>query len=187
MSKQNTTLGKLLAWVLRHEPAAIGIELDPAGWIEIDALLAGLERYGQPTTRAALEDCVATDDKQRYTLSHDATRIRAAQGHSIPIELGLARREPPAALFHGTPERFVETILEQGLIRGQRHDVHLSTSVSTATQVGERRGRAVILRIDSGAMHRDGYPFYCSDNGVWLTRTVPPAYLALAPDQDPGQ
>ena len=187
MSDPNTKLGKLLAWVLRHEPEAIGVELDLAGWIDVDELLAGLERYGRPTTRAQLEQCVATDSKQRYTLSPEGTRIRAAQGHSIPVELGLEQREPPAQLFHGTPERFVATILAEGLIRGQRHDVHLSTSTETATQVGQRRGRPVILRIDAAAMHRDGHAFYCSDNGVWLTRAVLPAYLSLAHEPDPGQ
>ena len=180
-------LGKLLAWVLRHEPEAIGLELDAAGWTSIDSLLAGLEGYGRATTRAELEQCVREDQKGRYTISSDGARVRAAQGHSVAIELGLEPREPPAQLFHGTPERFVPAILVEGLIRGERHDVHLSTSAATAVEVGRRRGRALIVVVESGAMHRDGHVFYCSDNGVWLTREVPPRYLALAPADDSGQ
>ena len=171
-------LGKLLAWVLRHRPDAIGIELDRAGWVEIDALLEGLRGYGRPLTRAELDACVTGDRKARYTLSPDGTRIRAAQGHSVPVDLELAPVEPPAALFHGTPRRFVASILTGGLDRGARHDVHLSPDPDAAVEVGERRGEAVILRVDAARMHRDGHALYRADNGVWLTRHVPARYLS---------
>lgn len=180
-------LGKLLAWVLRHEPHAIGLELDRAGWAEIDALLDALRTHGHRCSRAQLERCVATDAKARFTISPDGRRIRAAQGHSIPIDLGLTPTQPPALLYHGTPTRFVASILERGLERGKRHDVHLSTDPQTAVQVGRRRGAAVVLRIDAARMHRDGFEFRCSDNGVWLTERVPPQYLhgpALASDSE---
>lgn len=170
-------LSRLLSWVLRHKPEAIGIELDLAGWVDVDKLLAGLERYGKPTTYAELASCVESNKKKRFTLSPDATRIRAAQGHSVHVDLGLTACDPPAQLYHGTSQRFIAAILEEGLIRGNRHDVHLSTSIATASQVGSRCGRPVILSVDSKAMHRDGYPFFCSDNGVWLTRVVPPDYI----------
>lgn len=172
-------LGKLLAWVLRHEPGAIGLELDRAGWAELDALLSGLRSYGRPCSRAQLERCVATDSKARFSISADGHRIRAAQGHSIPIDLGLAPAQPPELLFHGTPTRFVASILERGLDRGKRHDVHLSTDAETAVEVGRRRGAAVVLRVDAGRMHRDGFGFRRSDNGVWLTERVPPDYLSV--------
>jgi RNA:NAD 2'-phosphotransferase (TPT1/KptA family)/pimeloyl-ACP methyl ester carboxylesterase len=172
-------LGKLLAWLLRHEPEAIGLELDPAGWVGVDELLDALVRHGRAIDRAALELEVARDDKQRFTLSPDRSRIRAAQGHSIAVELGLAPREPPERLYHGTPTRFVAAILEQGLRRGKRHHVHLSPDPATATSVGRRRGRPVVLEIAARAMHDAGLRFYCSDNGVWLTDRVPPAYLSL--------
>lgn len=172
-------LGKLLAYLLRHRPDTIGLELDPAGWVAVDELLAGLARHGRSLDREDLELEVARDDKQRFTLSPDRSRIRAAQGHSIAVELGLAPVEPPERLYHGTPTRFVQAILEQGLRRGKRHHVHLSPDPATATSVGRRRGRPVVLEIAARAMHEAGLPFYCSDNGVWLTERVPPAYLAL--------
>ncbi len=172
-------LGKLLAWLLRHEPEAIGLELDPAGWVGVDELLDALVRHGRAIDRAALELEVARDDKQRFTLSPDRARIRAAQGHSITVELGLAPREPPEHLYHGTPTRFLAAILEQGLRRGKRHHVHLSPHPATATSVGRRRGRPVVLEIAARAMHDAGLRFYCSDNGVWLTEAVPQAYLSL--------
>jgi RNA:NAD 2'-phosphotransferase (TPT1/KptA family)/pimeloyl-ACP methyl ester carboxylesterase len=175
-------LGKLLAWVLRHEPHAVGLELDDAGWAEIDALLECLRAYGRACSRAELERCVATDSKGRFSISPDGRRIRAAQGHSIPIELGLPPMQPPAVLYHGTPTRFVASILERGLERRKRHDVHLSNDPRTAVEVGRRRGEAVVLRVDAARMHRDGFEFRRSDNGVWLTQRVPPEYLARDTD-----
>lgn len=180
-------LGKLLAWLLRHEPEAIGLQLDPAGWVGVDELLAALARRGRSLDRAALDHEVAHDDKQRFTLSSDRTRIRAAQGHSIAVELGLEPIEPPERLYHGTPTRFVAAIREQGLHRGKRHHVHLSRDPATALGVGRRRGRPVLLEIAARAMHAAGHRFYRSDNGVWLTDLVPPAYLTLASAGDPGQ
>lgn len=170
-------LGKLLAWVLRHQPEAIDVELDRAGWAEIDQLLAGLRSFGRPCSRAELERCVFTDNKARFTISADGRRIRAAQGHSIAIDLGLTPRQPPDELFHGTPTRFVPSILASGLHRGKRHDVHLSLDPSTAIEVGRRRGAAAVMRVDAAGMYRDGYQFRRSDNGVWLTERVPPEYL----------
>jgi RNA:NAD 2'-phosphotransferase (TPT1/KptA family)/pimeloyl-ACP methyl ester carboxylesterase len=171
-------LGKLLAWVLRHEPQAIGLELDRGGWAELDELVQRLCGSGRRYSKSEIERCVATDSKARFSISPDGRRIRAAQGHSIPIDLGLTPTQPPAELFHGTPRRFVASILARGLDRGERHDVHLSRDPATATEVGRRRGAAVILRIDAARMHRDGFEFRRSDNGVWLTEHVPPEYLA---------
>jgi RNA:NAD 2'-phosphotransferase (TPT1/KptA family)/pimeloyl-ACP methyl ester carboxylesterase len=175
-------LGKLLAWVLRHEPHAIGLDLDHAGWAEIDALLECLRVYGRPCMRAELEQCVELDAKARFSISPDGRRIRAAQGHSMPVELGLEPMQPPDELYHGTPTRFVASILARGLERGKRHDVHLSSDPGTAVEVGRRRGAAVVLRVDAARMHRDGFEFRRSDNGVWLTQRVPAEYLASNAD-----
>lgn len=180
-------LGKLLAWLLRHEPEAIGLALDPAGWVAIAELLAALERHGRRTSRAQLERVVANDDKQRFTITPEGRHIRAAQGHSIAIELGLEPREPPARLFHGTPSRFVAAICEAGLDRGKRHHVHLSSDPKTARSVGKRRGQPVVLEIDARAMHAAGHRFFCSDNGVWLTDFVPARFLGLVSARDSGQ
>lgn len=183
MGDELSELGKLLSWVLRHEPDAIGLELDRAGWAEIDELLECLRVFGRPCSREQLERCVATDGKARFSLGDDGRRIRAAQGHSIPVDLGLAPSQPPAELFHGTPRRFVASILERGLDRGKRHDVHLSVDPGAAIEVGRRRGAAVVLRIDAARMHRDGFEFRRSDNGVWLTERVPPVYIHGLPGE----
>ena len=168
---------KLLSLVLRHRPELVGLTLDEGGWVDVDDLLAGLAAYGRPMTRRQLEELVASSDKQRFALQ--GSRIRASQGHSVPVDLGLALAEPPAVLFHGTPDRFVEPILREGLRRGSRHHVHLSPDVETATRVGARRGRPRVLSVDAAAMALQGHVFLRSDNGVWLVDAVPPEFLTL--------
>ena len=171
-------ISKILALALRHDPAALGLALDAAGWADVDGVLAGLAKRGEVVTEAELEEIVATSDKQRYALSPDGARIRANQGHSIDVDLGLVPAVPPAILFHGTVERFLEAILREGLRRGARTHVHLSADERTAAKVAARRaGPTVILRVRAGAMHEDGLALFRSDNGVWLTEHVPPRYL----------
>ena len=168
---------KYLSLILRHDPGKIGIELDENGWVAIDDLLTGLNRKRRGMSRARLEYLVETSDKKRYAISEDGLRISANQGHSVTINLNLAPLEPPETLFHGTVARFLDAINEQGLIKGSRHHVHLSADLETATKVGGRRGRPVILTVQAKAMHDAGHVFYRSDNGVWLTDQVPPEYL----------
>lgn len=168
---------KFLSRVLRHRPALIGLSLDEGGWADVDDLLAGLAAYGRPMTRQQLEELVGSSDKQRFALA--GRRIRASQGHSVPVDLGLAPVPPPPVLFHGTPERFVEPILREGLRKGTRHHVHLSPDVGTATRVGARRGRPRVLQVDAAAMAQRGQVFLRSDNGVWLVDAVPPEFLTL--------
>lgn len=182
--KSRTAASKFLSFVLRHQPAAVGIELDEQGWVEVEVLLKACANHGKSLSRAELEEVVATNSKQRFAFSVDGTRIRASQGHSIDIELGYEPAEPPAVLFHGTVDRALSAIRQSGLLRMQRHHVHLSADEGTAFSVGGRRGKPVILRIDAAAMRRDGYAFYCTANGVWLTDTVPPAYIS---GLDPGR
>lgn len=147
--------------------------------MDVDELLAALAAFGRPMSRAQLERLVATSDKQRFALQ--GSRIRASQGHSVPVDLGLAPVEPPERLFHGTPERNVDPVLREGLHRGARHHVHLSPDPATAVRVGARRGRPRVLEVDATAMARAGWVFLRSDNGVWLVDAVPPAYLTLLP------
>jgi len=167
-------VSKRLSYVLRHQPGSVGLTLDDAGWLDVDALLAALH-----LTRAELEHVVATNDKQRFAFDDTGTRIRASQGHSRPVELGYRPEQPPDVLFHGTVERFLLAIRAEGLAPGRRHAVHLSADVDTARSVGGRRGRPVVLRVDAAAMAAAGHTFTRSANGVWLTDTVPPAYLGL--------
>jgi putative RNA 2'-phosphotransferase len=174
-------VSKRLSFVLRHEPGSIGIHLDDAGWTDVDALLAALARHGLPLTRADLDHVVATNDKRRFAVDASGTRIRASQGHSRRVDLGYLAEAPPSELFHGTVERFLLPILAEGLRPGRRHAVHLSPDAGTAREVGARRGRPVVLRVDAGAMAADGFAFSRSANGVWLVDAVPPRFLTRLP------
>ncbi len=171
-------ISKKLSLVLRHRPHEYGVELDPAGWVDVGVLLEALARRGFPVTPDELDEVVRTSDKQRFAIDEDRRRIRANQGHSVAVELGLDPQAPPAALFHGTVEDNLASIAREGLVRGSRHHVHLSADVETATRVGARRGRPVVLTIDSAAMRADGLTFFVSANGVWLTSHVPPGYIS---------
>ena len=173
-----TGLSKFLSYVLRHHPEAIGVEVDAQGWADVEALIGACVRAGRQMDRAVLAEIVATDSKQRYVLSEDGQRIRAAQGHSLPVDLGLSPRTPPETLYHGTARRFLASILHSGLVAGKRHHVHLSLSPDAAREVGRRHGEPVVLRVPAGEMVKAGHAFYRSDNGVWLTDSVPPRYLA---------
>ena len=171
-------ISKRLSSVLRHRPDRIGIELDDAGWVDVDVLLDALAASGPPVTRAELEHVVATNDKRRFAFDDSGTRIRASQGHSVAVELGYAPETPPALLFHGTTERALPAVLAEGLLPGRRHAVHLSGDPETARIVGARHGRPVVLQVDAAAMSGDGALFTRSTNGVWLVAAVPPGYLS---------
>lgn len=176
-----TSISKFISLVLRHEPERIGLTLDPAGWASVDDLLAKAAAAGRVFSRDCLHEIVATSDKQRFALSEDGLSIRANQGHSIEIELGLPVVTPPNVLYHGTATRFSEAILRSGLERRARHHVHLTQDIGTAVSVGQRYGAPVILRIDARRMVEQGHEFRCSANGVWLVDHVPPEFLELAP------
>ncbi|WP_040352901.1 RNA 2'-phosphotransferase [Blastopirellula marina] len=177
--KQLAKTSKFLSLVLRHQPDKIGIELDEQGWVEVATLLAAIRRESRPLTLAQLQEVVTRNDKQRFMFSSDGLRIRAVQGHSIEVELGYEAAAPPEYLLHGTPEQSVAIILETGLKKMKRHHVHLHHDRQTASAVGQRRGKPVLLQIAAGRMHADGYSFYVTPNQVWLTDEVPPAYLSI--------
>ncbi|MEU0964325.1 RNA 2'-phosphotransferase [Streptomyces sp. NPDC005917] len=173
--RRTVKVSKYLSRHLRHQPERIGLTLDEAGWVEIDTLLAAAAAHGFPVTREELDHVVAANDKQRFAI--EGARIRASQGHSVDIELGLPPATPPPYLYHGTVARHLDAIRTGGLRPMSRHDVHLSADRETATRVGARRGRPIVLSVDAGAMHRAGHVFHVSANGVWLTKAVPPEYL----------
>ena len=169
---------KLIALALRHKPDAIGISLDAHGWAEVPALIDGVNAQdGFRLTPELLEEIVRTDEKQRYAFNDDHTRIRANQGHSIPVDVEPERRTPPDVLYHGTGEKYAAAIEREGLLPKSRLYVHLSADVDTARTVGSRHGRPVIFRVDCRKMAEDGYSFYVSANHVWLTERVPAKYL----------
>ena len=180
MSKQHAEVSKFLSYVLRHEPQAIGLTLDSEGWAEIGALIDGARQSGRILDADLIRAVVASSDKKRFAISADGLRIRAVQGHSTTsVAITYAERVPPEFLYHGTATRFLESILKEGLRPGERQHVHLSEDVQTATTVGQRYGKPVVLKIEALRMHRQGFKFYQAENGVWLTDHVPASFVAM--------
>lgn len=171
-----TDTSKYMSLILRHKPEAIGISLDEHGWANVDELIEGIAKTHK-FNMAILEEIVRTDNKQRYSFNEDKTLIRANQGHSIQVDVELEESEPPETLWHGTGEKYVSSIDEQGLLPKSRLYVHLSKDSDTAAKVGQRHGKPILYIVKSGEMYRDGHKFYLSKNGVWLTKKVPVKYL----------
>ena len=169
---------KFIAFILRHHPEAIGIKLDEHGWAQTEDLISGIAK-SRKFDMQMLEEIVRTDEKQRYSFDETGELIRANQGHSIPVDVELAACEPPELLYHGTGEKYYDSIMESGLLPKSRLYVHLSKDIETAKMVGVRHGTPVVFTVMSGQMFKDGYLFYCSRNGVWLTKHVPPKYLEV--------
>jgi putative RNA 2'-phosphotransferase len=178
MDPRLVTVSKFLAKHLRHTPEALGLALQPGGWVSVDQLLAASERTGFPISYDELIECVETNDKKRFSFDDTGDLIRANQGHSAEVDLQLEQKEPPDVLFHGTVERFLASIMAEGLKKGKRHHVHLSKDVETARKVGARRGKPVILQVNAREMHGAGFKFFLSANGVLLTDSVPAEFLA---------
>lgn len=177
-SESPSDTSKFLSYVLRHEPQAIGLQLDSEGWANLDALITGAAASGRRLDIDTIRAVVAGSDKKRFSLSDDGRRIRAVQGHSTTqVQLQHVQKRPPERLYHGTASRFLEAIEAQGLVAGVRHHVHLSQDVETALQVGQRYGSPVILAVEALRMHEQGFPFFQADNGVWLTQAVPAEFL----------
>ena len=177
MEKKHIRISRFLSYVLRHRPDAVNLALDANGWVDIDALLAASAAHGRMFGRADLDLVVAQDEKRRYAISEDGRRIRASQGHSVPIDLGYEPCVPPEVLYHGTAVRFLEVIRREGLRHGARHHVHLSADEETARSVGARHGVPIVLRVQAGEMSRAGLVFFVSANGVWLTEAVGVGYI----------
>ena len=170
---------KFLSKHLRHQPERLGLRLQPGGWVSLAQLLEACANHGFPLTRDELDEVVARNNKSRFSFDPTGSKIRANQGHSIPVDLQLDPVEPPAVLYHGTGYGALAAISREGLHRMARHHVHLSGDVETARTVGARHDRPVVFAVDTAAMQRAGHVFYRSDNGVWLVDRVPPKYLRL--------
>lgn len=171
-----TETSRYIALILRHKPEIINIKLDEHGWASVDELIKGVSKT-HPLTMEILEKIVEIDDKQRFAFNEDKTLIRANQGHSVSVDVQLKEAVPPKILYHGTADKYVESIEQRGLISKSRLYVHLSETVETATKVGTRHGKPVVYVVDAQKMTVDGYKFYLSVNGVWLTKSVPLEYL----------
>lgn len=177
--KQFDEISKFLSYVLRHEPHAIGLELDTEGWANIDTLILGANKHGRVLDKETLLAIVSTNDKKRFSISEDGHRIRAVQGHSTSsVKREFVETPPPEFLYHGTATRFIASILEQGIKAGSRHHVHLSQDMATAIAVGQRHGKPAVLKIDAKKMHQKGFRFFLSENNVWLIDYVPPDFIS---------
>lgn len=176
-----TEIGKYLSYVLRHNPKDIGLELEERGYVDVEALIIGVNHHYHIDTfnLEQLEQIVAEDNKQRYSFNEDKTKIRANQGHSIHIDLGLSPVEPPDILYHRTADRFLAKIQKMGIKKMTRDFVHLSPDEETAIKVGLRHGKPVVLLVDARRIYQDGIHFYQADNGVWLTNNVKPQYFKV--------
>ena len=171
--KELINKGKHLAFLLRHDSDAFKAGLiDKNGWRSVSELIKE-----QGYTRQLLEEITDTNEKKRYEFNLDKSKIRARQGHSIPVDVELKESVPPDVLYHGTASRFVDSILKNGILSGSRLYVHLSTDKETAIKVGSRHGTPEVLKVDAKAMYVDGYQFFISNNDVWLTKEVPTKYL----------
>ena len=176
--KDNTIkISRFLSLVLRHKPETIGVSLDEAGWLDIDTLIEQSSRIGKRFDRDILYHVVETNDKKRFEIDETGTRIRASQGHSINVDLGYEPMIPPDVLYHGTATKNLGSIFAKGLLKGQRHHVHLSEETKTALNVGQRYGKPVLLKVDAKQMVDDGIQFFRSTNGVWLTDSIDSKYL----------
>lgn len=178
MEQELKHISKFISLVLRHRPELIDLTLDEQGWADVDELINKASATGTIIDKDILNVIVVTNDKQRFAFNEDKTKIRANQGHSIAIDLHLQPKAPPAILYHGTAEQYLNGIINIGLKKKTRQHVHLSANIETARAVGSRHGKPIILTIDALKMHQDGYIFYLSDNKVWLTDNVPTIYIS---------
>lgn len=177
MNMKDKDISKLLSLVLRHQPDVLNIELDQNGWTNVDTLISKVKTRAADFDFERLEAIVSTNDKQRFAFNEDLTKIRANQGHSVQVDVELKPQSPPEFLYHGTVDKFLDGIRAEGLKKGSRLHVHLSKDLETATKVGSRRGKPVILTVRSGEMAADGHTFYLSENGVWLCDAVPVQFI----------
>jgi putative RNA 2'-phosphotransferase len=177
--KQLTSLSKFISLVLRHKPETIGLTLDEKGWADTTTLIDKMNSKGLKISMELLEHVVATNSKKRFSFNEDKTKIRASQGHSIDINLQLSPVQPPAVLYHGTGERSIASILQNGMQKRNRQHVHLSADIETAIHVGKRHGKPVVLIVEAAKMHTEDFEFYLSANGVWLTDNVPSKYFRM--------
>lgn len=177
--KQIVKTSKFLSLVLRHKPEVIGLKLDNEGWADVEDLIKKSNAEGRKINLELLKEVVRTNNKKRFAFNEDKTKIRASQGHSVEIDLGYLPTTPPDVLYHGTATRFLDSILKSGLIKGSRRHVHLSKDKDTASNVGQRHGKLVMLEADAKKMFEKGFEFYVSENGVWLTEAVPSEFLRV--------
>lgn len=162
---------KYLAYILRHHPETIDLELEENGWVEVNILIQAINQKSK--YHISLEDLkriVENDNKKRYSFDKEGLHIRANQGHSIKnLKMDFKEIIPPKYLYHGTAKETLPIILKSGELKPMsRQMVHLSKDVETAIIVGNRHGNPVILKIDTQKAQEEGKKFFISENGVYL-------------------
>lgn len=177
--EKHQKLSVFISLILRHKPEVIGLTLDDEGYLEVNKLIEKINESGREIDLKILNEIVVTDNKKRYSFNEDKTKIRANQGHSIPVNLSLKKAVPKGPLYHGSSEKSKELIAQLGLIKGSRNYVHLSENLETAIQVGSRRGKPIVYQIDYNKMLEDNFELWISENNVWLSNDIPPKYLTL--------
>jgi len=184
VEKEIVKISKFLSLILRHRPEMVGIVLDENGWTDVQTLIHKCDVYavGVKFNFDDLKYVVATNNKKRFSFNEDFSKIRASQGHSVEVDLGYKPQQPPEKLYHGTGRNSVSSILKTGLEKRGRQHVHLCINSGVARTVGARHGVPVVFVVDSGDMARDGFEFFLSDNGVWLTDNVPRKYIGMSID-----
>ena len=96
-------LSKFISLILRHKPEIINLKLDSKGYVDTDLLINNInENSDYEIDFEILKQIVDSDDKQRYSFNEDYTKIRANQGHSINVDVGLEVKQPQDILYHGT-------------------------------------------------------------------------------------
>ena len=160
---------KRLAYLLRHSKLP-----NHKGRIKVDVVQNELG-----VSLLDIKKIVYEDTKGRFEFSEDKSSVRALYGHSIDVNLGLEPTTPPPVLYHGTAEKYIDSIMKEGLRPRKRNFVHLSETMDMAKQVGTRHDSPVVLSIDIEAMIRAGYQFYKAQNGIWLTGDILPKFLKV--------
>lgn len=175
MNQELKEISKFLSYVLRHAPQAIDITLDDEGWTNVSTLIERASASGRALTRHEIEDVVTNNDKERFSFSEDGLSIRAVQGHSAEaVSISYLAKAPPQFLYHGTAAHSLESIQKEGLHAASRQYVHLSKDEKVAATVGARHGKPLVLKVEALRLHELGLEFFEAENGVWLTKHVPP-------------
>ena len=165
-----------LSSIMRHKPEIIDVQLDEYGWADVEKIVSGIRKTHELNIEL-LEKIVETDEKHRYSFNFDKTLIKANYGHSVPINIEPLLAVPPKDLYHGTADKYMESIDSQGIFAKSRNYVHLSSNIENAINVGRRHGNPVVYKIATEDMQADGYKFYKAESGVWLTKEVPLKYI----------
>lgn len=188
MAKKNVTnsneqkFSKYLSYILRHAPESIGLTLGESGWVSVSDLINAINNSQDNNYTVdinVLKQVVEHDEKQRYSLKDNDTYIRANQGHSVKdLNMNYEPIQPPDLLYHGTSIDNYKKIKESGCIKPMsRQYVHISSDIKTASKVGARHGKAIVLVIDSRQAYEDGVTFYKSENNVYLSESIDVKYI----------